>query len=73
MIGNGSEERQQIMKEFEHIHNKSIFDSFNEAINIYRPYYMLGGPPYIWSKTEKSFVPKPKTEKEVEVIIEKSK
>ena len=54
------------MKEFEHIHNKSIFDSFNEAINIYRPFYILGGPPYSWSKTEKSFTPQQIKEKDLD-------
>lgn len=46
IIGNGEDEKESLIKEFEHIHNKAIFDTFNEALNLYRPYYSLGGPPY---------------------------
>ncbi|KRX07982.1 Protein kinase-like domain [Pseudocohnilembus persalinus] len=56
IIGNGESEKEQIIKEFEHIHNKSIFDSFNEALNTFRPYYMMGGPPYSWSLQEKQIL-----------------
>ena len=45
-----------MIKEFEHIHNKAIFDTFNEALNLFRPYFLLGGPPYAWSKNEKNLV-----------------
>ena len=31
------------------IHNKALFDSFNESINLFRPYGNEGVPP-IWSK-----------------------
>ncbi len=54
--GNGVDEKEQIIKEFEHIHNKSIFDSFNESLNLFRPYFNIGGPPYTWSKSEKNLV-----------------
>lgn len=56
IIGNGETEKEQIIKEFEHIHNKAIFDTFNEALNIFRPFYTLGGPPYSWTKSEKNLV-----------------
>jgi len=54
IIGNGVTEKEQIVKEFEHIHNKAIFDTLNEALNFIRPYYLLGGAPYSWSKSEKN-------------------
>lgn len=28
--------------EFEKIHNKAIFDTFNQALNIFRPYFLIG-------------------------------
>lgn len=56
VIGNGEDEKEQIIKEFEHIHNKSIFDSFNEALNMFRPYFLQGGPPYSWSRSEKQTI-----------------
>ena len=30
--------------------NKSIFDSFNEALNHFRPYFELEGLPYPWQR-----------------------
>ena len=31
---------QFIIREMEHIHNKAIFDACNEALNIFRPFYI---------------------------------
>jgi hypothetical protein len=39
--------------DFEHIHNKAIFDTLNEVLNSYRPFYIVGGLPYTWSVSEK--------------------
>ena len=50
VIGNGTGNQEQIIKEFEHINNKSVYDAFNEALNITRPYFQIGGTPYQWSK-----------------------
>ena len=30
--------------QFDKIHNKAIFDSFNEALNIFRPYFIISKP-----------------------------
>ncbi|KAL4475423.1 hypothetical protein ABPG72_022058 [Tetrahymena utriculariae] len=73
IIGNGETEKEQIIKEFEHIHNKAIFDTFNEALNIFRPYYTLGGPPYSWTKSEKNLILGKATSKNLNFILEKSK
>lgn len=71
--GNGETEKEQIIKEFEHIHNKAIFDTFNEALNIFRPFYTLGGPPYSWTKSEKNLVLGKASQKNLGFILEKSK
>lgn len=47
----------QIYREIQHmenIHNKAVYDSFNEALNLFRPYYQLGGAPYLWTFTERN-------------------
>lgn len=37
------------MINYEKIHNRAILDSFNESLNYFRPYYYVGGPPYMWN------------------------
>ncbi|CAD8068678.1 unnamed protein product [Paramecium sonneborni] len=37
----------KLIIELEHIHNKAIFDSLNEALNQFRP-YGLNGQPFLW-------------------------
>lgn len=44
--------------EFEKIHNKAIFDCFNEALNVFRPYFLISkyisisdGPPFPWTNS----------------------
>jgi len=39
--------------DYEHIHNKGIFDTFNEVLNTFRPFYIVNGLPYAWSVSEK--------------------
>jgi hypothetical protein len=39
---------------YERVHNKAIFDSINEGINIFRPYFIINGQPYPWSQSEKA-------------------
>lgn len=65
-------DKEQIIKEFEHIHNKSIFDTFNEALNLFRPYYTVGGPIYPWTNTEKSLYVGRVHEGNLEIIFEKA-
>lgn len=72
VIGNGMTDKEQIIKEFEHIHNKSIFDTFNEALNLFRPYYTVGGPIYPWTNTEKSLYVGRVHEGNLEIIFEKA-
>lgn len=71
--GNGEDEKESLIKEFEHIHNKAIFDTFNEALNLYRPYYSLGGPPYQWSISEKNIIFYVAEKDNVEKIFKKAK
>ena len=61
-----------MIKEFEHIHNKAIFDTFNEALNLFRPYFLLGGPPYTWSKNEKNLAIIKIDEKNINFVIQKT-
>ncbi|CAD8059117.1 unnamed protein product [Paramecium primaurelia] len=37
----------KLLIELEHIHNKAIFDSLNEALDYFRP-YGLNGQPFLW-------------------------
>ncbi|KAL4505248.1 hypothetical protein ABPG72_016315 [Tetrahymena utriculariae] len=73
IIGNGEEEKDQIIKEFQHIHNKAIFDTFNESLNLFRPYFALGGSPYAWSKSEKNIIFCFATQQNIDSILEKAK
>jgi hypothetical protein len=40
--------------ELEKIHNRAVFHAFNHALNFFRPYYNIGGAPYLWCSSEKS-------------------
>lgn len=40
--------------EFELVHNRAIFDAFNESLNLFRPYFLIKGPPYLWNTSEKA-------------------
>lgn len=71
--GNGEEEKDQIIKEFQHIHNKAIFDTFNESLNLFRPYFALGGSPYAWSHHEKNIIFCTATPTNVEKILTNAK
>ncbi|EGR33848.1 IQ calmodulin-binding motif family protein, putative [Ichthyophthirius multifiliis] len=53
IIGNEDDSKLQTIQEYQYIHNKVLFDSLNEALNIQRPFYQMGGKPYPWTKTEK--------------------
>lgn len=39
-----SEEKNEFLCELERIHNKAIFDAFNEALDYYRPFGIKGRP-----------------------------
>ncbi len=39
--------------DWEKIHNKAVFDSFNTHLNAYRPYFELDGDVYPWFVSEK--------------------
>ncbi|CAK95089.1 unnamed protein product (macronuclear) [Paramecium tetraurelia] len=41
-------ELQQNSSLYEKIHNRAIFDTFNEILNQYRPFYYSNGQPYPW-------------------------
>jgi hypothetical protein len=55
----------------ENIHHKAIFDAFNQALDIERPYKDKGNPPP-WSKQTRVVRPKI-TEKQVETMLQKAK
>ncbi|CAK81315.1 unnamed protein product (macronuclear) [Paramecium tetraurelia] len=38
----------ETQNQYEKIHNQAIFDAFNEALNIQRPFYQDEGVPYPW-------------------------
>ena len=42
-------------------------------MNIFRPYYILGGQPYIWSLCEKNLIYKKQTESDLSNILEKTR
>ena len=52
-------------------HNKALFDAFNEALDIYRP-YGLKGAPYDW-KLSKECNPKIIEEEDVSRILQNAK
>lgn len=59
------------MKELEHIHNKVIFDAFNEALDSFR-LFGLKGKPFPWkinsNRLKEYYIPK----KELDNILQKS-
>lgn len=46
-----SEERRNLVS-YAKIHSKAAFDCFNEALNSFRPYFGINGPPYLWNCSE---------------------
>ena len=54
------------------IHNKAIFDSFNEALDILRP-YGLKGRPSPWKPVSKQIIFRPIDEKGMMEILNKAK
>lgn len=58
--------------EYEKIHNHCIFDSLNEALNHYRPYFYINGPPYLWTTSEKALTFYFITEDNIEEVFEKT-
>jgi hypothetical protein len=59
--------------EFEHIHNKAIFDCFNECLSIFRPFFLGNGVPYPWSFSEKQLSVIIINEINTELLFEKIK
>jgi len=47
-------EQQKSLIECSQIHDRALFECFNEALNNFRPYYSISGPPYIWNCSEKT-------------------
>jgi len=67
-----NEEKNDVAAQLEHIHNKMLFDSFNETLDSFRP-YGLKGQPYPWKSNIKVAAPKPITEENMDKILEKAK
>lgn len=53
-LATNEEEITELVAESEHIHNKAIFDSVNEALNLFRPYGPRGEPMPWSSKSRKN-------------------
>lgn len=58
--------------ESQHIHNKLIFDSMNDVLDLFRP-YGLNGQPYPWKQEIKHYKIKPITEENYEDVLEMAK
>ena len=54
------------------MHDKAIFECFNEALNYFRPYYSIGGPPYIWNCSEKTLTFYFIAEENIQEVFEKT-
>lgn len=59
-----------LLLNFEHIHNKAVFDAINESLDNYRP-YGLKGLPFSWSKTTRTLTFKNNNTNEVENVLNK--
>ena len=59
------------MAEWENIHNKVIFDCFNEILDNYRPYSMKG-PPLPWSINKWTLTYKYSEEDRIDEIFHES-
>lgn len=64
---------------FEQIHNRAIFDCFNEELNSFRPYYYisnypfyLDGPPYTWNYSERALTFYYIAEENIQEVFEKT-
>lgn len=55
----------KMLREFEHIHNKSLFDSVNESIVQFRP-YGKDGTPMPWSRKQRKLQQTP-LQKEIDI------
>lgn len=64
-------DRTDFLSDLEIIHNKSLFDSLNEALDFYRP-YSINGVPYPW-RPSPSAIARFVRDDEVEEILERAK
>lgn len=64
-------EKDEILLEMELFHNKGVFDAFNEALDYYRPYGLMGIP-FSW-KSSKIYRPREITEDLLDLVLEKTK
>ena len=55
--------------EAQHIHNKLIFDAFNDALDYFRP-YSLNHEPFHWKKGPRYHAPPPVTEENIDDVLE---
>ncbi|CAD8079663.1 unnamed protein product [Paramecium primaurelia] len=66
------QEIQQSSNPYEQIHNKAIFDTFNEILNLYRPFYYCDGQPYPW-EFNRNLIVTIYNEDNVSLLLEKAK
>jgi hypothetical protein len=56
------------LKELEHIHNKVVFDAFNESLDSQRVFGILGRP-FPWKTNQSRLSYKKKSEKDIPFIL----
>jgi hypothetical protein len=66
-------DKDPILRDYEQIHNRAIFDAFNECLNVFRPFYLVNGMPYPWSFSEKHLTVIIINESNIEILFEKVK
>lgn len=49
-----------------------MLDGFNEALNYFRPYFLINGPPYPWNTSEKALTFYFIAEENIQEVFEKS-
>lgn len=59
------------MRTLERIHNKAIFEAFNEALD-YERIYGLRGKPFPWKVTHEKISEKPHLPKDIKKILKKA-
>jgi hypothetical protein len=50
-----------------------VFDAFNESLNLFRPYFLINGPPYLWNISEKALTFYFIAEENIDEVFEKTK
>jgi hypothetical protein len=57
---------------YEKLHNRLLLDCLNEALNVYRPYFHINGPPYYWTSSERALTFYYITDENIDEVYEKT-